>query len=430
VFALTSLILLVGLTAMALADVQTTEPYIVPPPGIGYFNPTTTYATNPDAPGNGDLVQIVHEMDGSDSFARVMIRRSTDNGESWTAFECLQKFVQKGPDRIKWGPSCLFADPDNGMMVLFTQEAYYDNNGLASTWKKRRIVYRISRDNGLTWGDWVNLVQEGADADGVPFEETHWMQGAVYGRNMSTTIGGKVIKLGEDGPNKGKLLVPFQIQQVDDEGKLFMPVWGGYMFSGCLIGTWQDDLSGLTWGCSNHVGVSHKVSSRGVFEPSVAEFPSGKLVMVMRGSNSKLEGVNGVKFVSVSKDHGSTWSDPTPLLFDDLSPALSSSSLLLLIRPAGDKVYFCGVVTDQAPNGNWPRYPVVLCEIDPDTLTLKRDTLQVVVDRHGDDPSGAQYVNHWVYEDPHRKALVVLTPHFKTNIAAPVDRHIVPLSGD
>ncbi len=423
-----TIFLLLGATAGAWAAVQSVEGYIMPPKGRGFFNPSTVYATNRNAPGYGDLVQIVMESDGSDSSAGILLRRSADNGHTWTAFTYLERYVQIGNDRIKYGPASLFADPDNGLMVFFTQEAYYESNKLESTWKKRRIVYRISRDNGLSWSDHIKLIQSGNDSAGKPFDETHWMEGAVYGRNMSTTIGGMAIRIRKDGPNRGKILLPFQIQQVDETGKLFMPVWGGYMASGCLIGTWNDDLSDLTWECSNQVIVPHTLSSRGVFEPTVAELPDGRIIMVMRGSNAGLKGAKGVKFVSVSEDQGKTFSEPVPLTFDDGSPMLSSSSLSLVLAASNQKVYYCGVITEQQPNGNWPRYPVCLAEIDPETVTVKKDSVIVVADKHGDDTDKAQYVNHWIYEDPHRNGFVVLTPHFKTTVAeTAVDWHFVPM---
>ena len=423
-----TVLILVGAAAGTWAAVETHEDYIVPPEGRGFFNPSTVYATNPNAPGSGDLVQIVQESDGSDSSAGIQIRRSPDNGVTWSNLTYIARYEQIGNDRVKYGPSSLFADPDNGTMVFFAQEAYYENNKLDSTWKKRRIIYRLSRDNGMTWSEHIPLIQSGTDSAGQPFNETHWMEGAVYGRNMSTTIGGKAIKLVGEGPNQGKMLLPFQIQQVDENGELLMPVWGGYMASGCLIGSWNEDFTDLTWDCSNQVNVPHTESSRGVFEPSVAEFPDGRIVMVMRGSNSGLQGVQGVKFVSISDDQGRTFSDPTPLLFDDGSVMLSSSSLSLMIRASDGRVYYCGVITDQEPKGNWPRYPVCLAEIDPASATVKKDSVIVVVDRHGDDTDKAQYVNHWIYEDPRRNGFVVLTPHYRTtDTETAVDWHFVEM---
>jgi hypothetical protein len=422
------LFLLAGASAAGCSAVETQENYIVPPKGRGFLNPSTVYATNPNAPGYGHLVQIVQESDGSDSSAGIRIRRSADNGATWSVLTYIERYRQIGNDRLKYGPASLFADPDNGLMVLFAQEAYYEDNRIDSTWKKRRIVYRISADNGLTWSDHIKLIQAGADRAGRPFDETYWMEGAVYGRNMSTTIGGMAIKIRGDGPNRGKILLPFQIQQVDANGALLMPVWGGYMASGCLIGAWEEDLCDLTWGCSNQVIVPHTESSRGVFEPSVAELPDGRVVMVMRGSNAGLNGVKGVKFVSISDDQGKTFSSPTPLLFDDGAPMLSSSSMSLLVRGSDGRVWYCGVITDQEPQGNAPRYPVCLAEIDPVTVAVRRDTVVVVADRRPGDPPGVQYVNHWVYEDPARNGFVVLTPHLITmDVDTAVDWHFVPM---
>ncbi|MEA3402834.1 MAG: sialidase family protein [Armatimonadota bacterium] len=419
---------MVLLTMSASAEVQTTEDYIVPEGEGGYFNPSTVYATNEEAPGFGDLVQVVSVMDVSDSFTKILIRRSSDNGETWSQFEPLEEMYREGDDYIKFGTGSLFADPENGRMVFFAQKLCYESNRLASTWRKRRIVYRISADNGLTWSDRHQLIQGGRDSQGRPFDEQHWMEGAVYGRNMACIIASRAIRVRGEGPNEGKILLPLQTQQVDHSGELYMPTGGGYMHSGCLIGEWNDDLTDLRWDCSNHVGVSPKVSSRGVFEPSVAELPDGRMVMVMRGSNAGLQGVRGVKFQSVSHDQGTTWSRPCPLLFDDLSPMPSSSSLSLLIRVSDGRVFYCGVIAGEPPSGNWPRYPVVVAEVDPETALVQRDAVTEVVDRHGDDPKGAQYVNHWVYEDPIRNALVVLTRHYKGSMNVAVDRHIVPLS--
>lgn len=419
-----------SMAAAGAVEVQTTENYIVPESDGGYFNPSTVYATNADEPGYGDLVQVVSVMDVSDSFTQVLIRRSSDNGETWTDFAPIEQMRRDGDDYTKYGTASLYADPINGRMIFFVQELVYERNQLASTWRKRRICYRISHDNGITWSDRINLVQDGVDSEGRPFDEQHWMEGAVWGRNMACTIASRAIRIRGDGPLQGRLLLPFQIQRVDEQGRLHMPTGMGYMASGCLIGEWNEDMSDLRWDCSNHVVVSPKVSSRGVFEPTVAELPDGRILMVMRGSNAGLEGVRGVKFSSISEDQGRTWSQPVPLLFDDLSPAPSSSSLSLLVPTEDGRVFYCGVIAEHEPRGNWPRYPVVLARIDPETALLRRDSVVEVVDRHGDDDSNAQYVNHWAYEDPARDAIVVLTPHYRGSMTVAVDRHVVPLEGD
>jgi len=419
---------LIGMGAVSHCQVQTTTGHLSPPPGRGYLHPACAYATNPDAPGLGDLVMVIWESDGSDSSYGVPIVRSRDNAESWGEPEYLEKFIQVGDDRIKFGPSSLFADPDNGTMVFFAQQAYYEDNQLTSTFKKRRIIYRISRDNGHTWSDRINLIQSGADLAGKPFDETHWMQGAVWGRNMSSTIGAKAVKIRSEGPNKGKILLPFQQQVVKGDGSLLMPAWGGFYASGCLIGTWNEQATALSWDCGTMVTVSPKLSSRGVFEPTVAELSDGRIIMIMRGSNSGLKGVTGCRFISVSEDQGLTWSAPVPLLYDDISVVRSSSSYSVLIGLADGKVYFCAVLTDQTPDGNWPRYPVCLAQIDPETLTVVKRSVLKVADRRDGDTDQVQYTCHWAYEDPHRQALIVLTPHIRGSIAGTaVDRHVVPL---
>ncbi len=95
-------------------------------------------------------------------------------------------------------------------------------------------------------------------------------------------------------------------------GELLLPV---YRFTDLAAGVVRSDDDGRTWKRFAEILPPGKV---GAAEPSVAQLPSGELLMVVRSRG-------GVLWTTVSKDRGTTWSDPTNT---GLVAAASSHSLM------------------------------------------------------------------------------------------------------
>ena len=46
------------------------------------------------------------------------------------------------------------------------------------------------------------------------------------------------------------------------------------------------------------------------------------------------------------------------------------------------RLYWIGNICTQPPEGNWPRYPLVIVEVDEKAAALKRSTVTAIDDRH------------------------------------------------
>ncbi|MGC9318952.1 MAG: sialidase family protein [Armatimonadota bacterium] len=91
------------------------------------------------------------------------------------------------------------------------------------------------------------------------------------------------------------------------------------------------------------------------------------------------------RWFSVSQDGGRTWSDPEPWTWDDGEAFYSPSSMSVLLKHSSGRVFWVGNVSGDNCNGNSPRWPVVMGEVDPHSLTLIRESALLVDTRRPED---------------------------------------------
>ena len=393
---------------------------------INVISPLGAYAPNKNSPGYGDLIEITTTVIGGDTFGSVLMRRSTDNGRTWQPgreLDILHRSVVVEADRsrLRILANFLFVDETNGMMVLFVN--YYVWPGPDGL-KKRKVMLFYSNDNAFTWDGPHQVIQQGKDRAGRPFDDNHWMEYATYGKNMAASGQVPIIQLKGVGPRQGQLVLPLYIQRLTDSGELYTPTWY-FLECATMLGRWQDGR--LRWkGISNKVGVTHRQSDRGVYEATVAELRDGRCLMVMRMSNHGGK-VKGCKMFSVSEDQCQTWSAPKPLLYDDGSWMYSSASNSTLLQHSSGRVFYCGIITQANTNSNAPRYPMCIAEIDQTSLTVRKASVKVVVTRRPEEPASIQYANQGIYEDRESTNLIVLVSPWP-NPQKLVEKYEVPIS--
>ncbi len=167
--------------------------------------------------------------------------------------------------------------------------------------------------------------------------------------------------------------------------------------SGGLVVMRRDPAAGV-WQASNIEYLGAERSSRGVLEPEVAVLRDGRLLTIVRGSNTAT--TPGRKWFSVSDDGGRCISPLQELRYDDGSRFYSPSSLHRFIRSARNgTLYWLANITPEPPDGNSPRYPLYIAEIDEDRLAVRRDSLLLVDDRATNEPAELQISNFNVLED-------------------------------
>ncbi len=152
------------------------------------------------------------------------------------------------------------------------------------------------------------------------------------------------------------------------------------------------------WQKSNSIFLPRKMSSRGV-GGSVCELRNGNLLLLMRGSDTKI--TPGRKWFSISKDGGLTWSDIADLRYDTGEQFYSPASDFQTIRSSKTgKLYWIGNICNEPPKGNRPRYPFQIVEIDEDGPSFRKDTITVIDDRDPErDSELVQFSNFSLFEN-------------------------------
>jgi len=336
--------------------------------------------------------------------------QSDDNGVTWTTCPPVPDFTAGLPYGYRRNPVTAAVDPNTDRLVTIVNSL--DTPGLdpgavepAIALSEYYLRYRVSEDGGRTWLFDEPIIHEGAYTQEHPFD--------------GIEIGTNAFYLGDIGcipmvTNTGRILVPVHATMLDENGDFWNPT-GQLTYTDVFvaIGTWNAQ-SRLEWTASNRVQGDPALSTRGMIEPTLAQFGDGRILMVMRGSNAGNYSLPGTRWFSVSQDDGDTWTDPQPWTYEDGQTFYSPSSMSTLITHSSGRVFWVGNLLAQNPQGNLPRYPVVMGEVDPTSLSLKRDSVLVVDTRTVQDATqGRLDLSHYaIIEDRQTEELVLTYPRY------------------
>lgn len=348
----------------------------------------------------------------SDLGEKFRVRYSEDNGRTWSAFEP----AGLGTDALRQGDNFMeelsFAvhyDPAarRTIEILFRRVFLGDpEKALAAYWKGDirmfdHCFYRLSSDDGRTWTEPRQLAYE----DGPRFDPRNWAEprflaaNQMYGGYDVTPISGGRIAYPAIVP------VPYEEDAEDRDVCAAVPWYAGrgrVYGALCFIGTWNPGKSDYDWSSSKPVWVRRRVSTRGFAEPALAELEDGRLMMDLRGSNVHLDPRRfaGRKWRSLSPDGGRTWSPPTDLRFDTGEQFFAPATFAKLIRHSRTgKLYWVGNISRGPAEGNGPRYPLYIAEVDERLAALKKSTLTLIDDRRPGDTDAIQLSNFSLLEN-------------------------------
>ncbi len=331
--------------------------------------------------------------------------QSKDNGTTWHLLRCIPVEEKISNSRyLKWSLGPLVHDRSNDILICFEYCIAYGCpvSEIVNYAKHCDFLipesilnfYRSSRDGGTTWSKRRQLRQAGLEFDDDNYSERHSLSG------------GGFIQLGEAPPylnaSDGALILPFQGRsRVNHE-------IDGSIQAGRFYGVWDEEMGDYEW----HVRSGYVPG--GGCEQTIERLKDGRLLNIIR-----VQGVIEPYYCdlryrpySISEDDGVTWSKPAPLRWDDGAHVVSPRSWSQLIRANHGTLYWIANIlpdldrlgeetlsrlekTDRAD----PRFPLVIAEVDESSLTLKRKSEAVIIDRQPYDGEFVRYSNFFCYNN-------------------------------
>jgi hypothetical protein len=177
---------------------------------VWMLGPTFARCPNPNVPDCGSMIMNVACFDGPDSGVGNLMYRSYDEGESWVEEGFIEKSYmcdREGSMLKVGGNAALYTDEKAGVMLFTSNEMYWSKNKFQSTKQCARQFYRLSFDNGHSWGYKRYIVMPGMNS-------VNPIPDVVYGRNFALSMASQTRRADDDS-----LLVALQCQIVDSEGK-------------------------------------------------------------------------------------------------------------------------------------------------------------------------------------------------------------------
>jgi hypothetical protein len=318
-------------------------------------------------------------------------RFSSDNGATWSAPEEMATHWQVPGGTLRRSISPGFVDPKTGALLFLSNRGVLPSDNPMEGMKNWTLHYCVSLDGGQSMAVDAPVIQEGPE-----YNESHPLRGVWRGKNSVMLGDTTMVPI---RTRAGKILIPVQITPVGPDGEYYNPGGGyTYHYSAVLIGTWSSD-SRISWDLSEAVEADPARSTRGMLEPTIAEMPDGRILMVMRGSNDRRPELPGYRWWSVSEDGGWSWSAPEPWKYTDGERFFSPSSCSQLLPHSSGQYYWIGNISKENPVGNRPRYPLVIGVVNPHSLALERESLCVVDDRGPEDHVNLTLSNFYARED-------------------------------
>lgn len=342
-------------------------------------------------PSGVELCRLVSEQTKSDKADVTWRSFSTDNGLTWSEPTRIDTFtrVAGGMQRRYLHPG--FVDPTTGTLITLINQAVLPTDNPLEGMTHGTLHYALSKDGGRS------AYYEGAVVQcGGEYNADHPLPSVWVGKN-AVALG--AITCVPIGLRSGEILVPLQISPLGPGGNYYNP-GGGYTYTDAavLVGRWNQTGT-LDWELSALVRGDPACSTRGMVEPTNAEMPDGRVLMVLRGSNDKRPALPGYRWYAVSTDGGRTWSAPQPWKYTNGNRFYSPSSCSQLLRHSNGRTYWVGNISPDNPRGNRPRYPLVIGEVDPKSLFLIKETLCTLDDRREGDLDTLAFSNFYARED-------------------------------
>ncbi len=330
-------------------------------------------------------------------------RISTDNGRTWEEWTTDYNDDDGGRrgrvpeskegDELLGGCSPYFHDPATGCDVGVGSTFYYLNGhdvGYFAYWDKgednirTHAYFSIRRPDGSGETRMIELEEGGADYDPANPRNPAFL-------NKNRAMAGDLVRL-PDGDLAFNLFPTVRLccAMAGADVNAFFPSCPD-LHNGLVVVRlhWNPEKNDYEMIFSNVIMLSDLQSSRCIMEPQTVILPDGRWIIVFRGSNTQVDvwhtrtdpTTPGFKWYVVSDDDGRTFSPPMPWHFDTCEVVYSSASISSFYRHAANgKLYWIGNIMDDPRiiDGNNPRWPLVICEIDERYGCPIKDSLTVI----------------------------------------------------
>jgi hypothetical protein len=390
-------------------NICTVEKYLhIPSP-----NPNTATTVSIEYIGEGlKRRERRANISSSDWTVTHRMRYSADNGRTWSPWQIIfdkapeqNGFVQSGgPSQDGSGP----LDPASGMMIkpVFQRIIQGDpEEAMSALWSGDRRFsdhgfYQLSDDNGASW-DQGHLLKYEAGPD---FDPEDWGN-PEYFRSNEMYIGDICMHSNGSIIIAATIPVPYRDKEDEKVPIVFPNTYREGCVAGAMsfIGKWDRILKDYSWRTSNRIFLPRRVSTRGLVELDLSELKDGRLLLIMRGSNTGMDSLKcpGRKWISVSNDGGLTWGKITDMRYDTGEQFYSPATLAETIRSAATGKLYCVLnITADPPVGNGPRYPLQIAEIDEINTCLIKETVTIIDGRNPEmDSEYLQLSNFGLLED-------------------------------
>lgn len=355
------------------------------------------------------LVEQLMMESQSDFWDSTQERISEDNGKTWSDWTVVS---HKDDQERSQGVHQLFYlegpkiwNPIHGHYVSFQSQEIWVGGYQAATGKfwagdnrdmPLHAFITVSTETHTVIYQEMVRYQEGDE-----FDPENWVNPSYTLRNVAFVIGNIIVD------DNGDILFTTEVPMwycCEALGKDINTVFPSkpYFPYGIIVmrGSWNGQRYIFSHGTP--IIISDLLSSRGLNEPTMAKLASGRIVVIIRGSNGKMgwdtlrlePGTPGVKWYAWSDDGGNTFTDIMPWHFDDGEIVYSSSTFSRIYKDEQrGKHYWIGNITGYKIDGNNPRFPLNIVELDETYGTAKKETLTVIDTRREGEPETVQLSN-------------------------------------
>ena len=397
-------------------EVLVEQELIVPATGTGVAEKRLQYYLDAE----GTIRKEIKEFQSQDDTADYReYRFSYDNGKTWTEWirEPLPAREPVGNDEIDENLGYQNAqhvyNPVVGHFVsLQCQFIYID--GYAATeahyWagytRPMHSFLMIENLDGTALERVLVKYEDGADYDRATYRTTDYLTTNISrGSDLIVLANGDILFNLCIPVNVACNIAGLDLQEV-------FPTTGGLGHAWALLvarGVWDANAGQYVISYSEPIIIDDTLSTRGLSEPMFAELSDGRILCIFRTATEKVSGWSyrldptapACKYYVISEDGGKTFSAPKPWCYEDGEIVYSPSSFCQVVKSeVNGKLYWIGnTCLKNEVNGAYPRFPLYLIEINPQTGLAIRESKVLIDTRRSGESEKVQLSNFCILEN-------------------------------